>query len=196
MPYPRLMARGRLIIEALDALNIERCLLIGHSMGGAVATAAVSLSPERFVGLALLASLGFRPHRSFRAFNGATMLSLGLRLPWLSGVLLPRLRVQSQQMGFKGHDDVSLMQMVHTVASFSFTQHAKNLQELVLPTLIAWAEDDAFIESAISNELYWRCPDGPRLQFPDGGHNIQKSRAVELAAAITAWLKQIVPSEE
>jgi pimeloyl-ACP methyl ester carboxylesterase len=57
--------------------------------------------------------------------------------------------------------------------------------------MVACARDDPFVEVAISKELYWRCPEGPRLEFPDGGHNIQKSRAVELAAALDAWAQQL-----
>ena len=95
-------------------------------------------------------------------------------------------------MGFKGHDDVALVQMVHSVATLSFAQHEKNLQNLSIPTMVAYATDDPFIEAEISKELYWRCPSGPRLEFPDGGHNIQKSRAVELAAALDAWAQQLI----
>ena len=192
MPYPRLMPRGRLINEALQALAIERCLLIGHSMGGAIACVAVALEPKRYVGLALLASLGLRPHQSFRAFSGATALSIAFRIPAVSGWLLPRLRRDCERMGFKGHDDQALIQMVHTVASFSFPQHAKNVRRLSVPTMVASADDDPLIEQSISQELYWQCPNGPRLAFPDGGHNIQKTRAVELGIALDAWLKQLL----
>jgi pimeloyl-ACP methyl ester carboxylesterase len=195
MPYPRLMARGRFVVEVLEALEVDDALILGHSMGGAIAAAAVSLQPERFLGLGLLASVGFRAHRSFRSFKFATPLSLAMRTPLIKERLLPRVRAESTRVGFKGHDDVALAQMVHTVASFSFAQHAKNLSQLELPTLVAWAEDDRFIEPAISKELYWRCPTGPRLEFPEGGHNIQKSRAVELAAAVTVWAKQLAQAE-
>ena len=32
-------------------------------------------------------------------------------------------------------------------------------------------------------------PAGPRLVFPSGGHNIQKTRAVEIADALVAWAR-------
>jgi pimeloyl-ACP methyl ester carboxylesterase len=195
MPYPRLMARAGYVIEALEALQVEDALILGHSMGGAVAAGAVALQPDRFRGLGLLASVGFRPHRSFRSFRFATPLSLAMRTPLLKNRLMPRVRAESERVGFKGHDDVALAQMIHTVASFSFAQHEKNLTGIELPTLVAWAEDDRFIEPAISKELYWRCPKGPRIEFPEGGHNIQKSRAIELAASVTAWSKQLYDGE-
>jgi pimeloyl-ACP methyl ester carboxylesterase len=191
MPYPRLMARGHFVVEAMEALGVERALILGHSMGGAIAAAAAVIAPERAAGLALLASIGFSPHRSFRSFKFATLLSLAMRTPVIRTKLMPRLRAESARVGFKGHDDVALAEMIHSVASFSFPQHAKNLLQLELPTMVACARDDPFVEVAISKELYWRCPEGPRLEFPDGGHNIQKSRAVELAAALDAWAQQL-----
>jgi len=68
----------------------------------------------------------------------------------------------------------------------NFDRHAENLQTLTVPTLVAWAEDDRLIEPEIFAEQTALCPDGPRLGFDTGGHNIQKTRAVELADALLA----------
>jgi pimeloyl-ACP methyl ester carboxylesterase len=43
-------------------------VLLGHSMGGPVALAAAAHAPERVAGLALIASVGLRPHRLIRQF--------------------------------------------------------------------------------------------------------------------------------
>jgi len=47
-------AYARDVITLLDALNIPRAVLVGHSMGGAVAQQAALDWPERVAGLALL----------------------------------------------------------------------------------------------------------------------------------------------
>ncbi|MBR2961496.1 MAG: alpha/beta hydrolase [Alistipes sp.] len=44
------------VVAMLDALNIERAVLVGHSMGGYVALAAAERHPERLAGLVLLSS--------------------------------------------------------------------------------------------------------------------------------------------
>jgi pimeloyl-ACP methyl ester carboxylesterase len=44
-----------LIVEALDRLGIERFVLVGHSLGGAIATAFALAHPERLAGLVLVA---------------------------------------------------------------------------------------------------------------------------------------------
>lgn len=41
------------VVAVLDALGIERCALVGHSLGGIVGACAVALHPERFTHLVL-----------------------------------------------------------------------------------------------------------------------------------------------
>ena len=49
-----LLARD--VLALLDALNLPRAVLMGHSMGGYVALAAYRRAPERFLALGLIAS--------------------------------------------------------------------------------------------------------------------------------------------
>jgi pimeloyl-ACP methyl ester carboxylesterase len=52
------------------------------------------------------------------------------------------------------------------------------------PTLVAWAMDDPVISMATFRALADAVPPGPRLEFVDGGHNVQKTHAQEIARAI------------
>jgi pimeloyl-ACP methyl ester carboxylesterase len=49
---------------------------------------------------------------------------------------------------------------------------------------VAWSRDDHVLEPSISEELARRMPGSRRLVFEEGGHNLQKTRAPEVAAAI------------
>lgn len=51
----------RLYTKALDQLEIDSCFILGHSLGGALATTIASASPERVRGLLLMAPAGFSP---------------------------------------------------------------------------------------------------------------------------------------
>lgn len=53
----RLSEQARLIAGFIDALALERPLLVGHSLGGAVALATALRYPERIAGLVLLSPL-------------------------------------------------------------------------------------------------------------------------------------------
>ena len=55
-------------------------------------------------------------------------------------------------------------------------------------TLLAYAADDPMIEAEVSAELGLAIPHARVLAFEDGGHNIQKTRAREIAAAIRQLL--------
>ena len=52
------------------------------------------------------------------------------------------------------------------------------------PTLTAFCDDDPFIEPEIQEELGALVPVGPRLRWAEGGHNVQKTHAVEVAEAL------------
>lgn len=52
-----LFAQARMIVDLITALGVERPLLVGHSLGGAIALAAAVNHGEKIGGLALLAPL-------------------------------------------------------------------------------------------------------------------------------------------
>ena len=56
---PSLRAFAEDIARALEELGIDRFVLVGHSLGGGVATALAELMPERVEALVLLAPAGF-----------------------------------------------------------------------------------------------------------------------------------------
>jgi pimeloyl-ACP methyl ester carboxylesterase len=73
------------IAEGLDALDVGRALIVGHSMGGLVALAIAERFPERVSGLVLLAPIAFpeaRPLEHALLAPRATPL-FG---PWLSAL--------------------------------------------------------------------------------------------------------------
>jgi pyruvate dehydrogenase E2 component (dihydrolipoamide acetyltransferase) len=185
-PRPDIDARGAFVAAALEALNIDRCALVGHSMGGAVAVSAAVQAPRRVAALALLASIGLRPHLLLRRMVGRRAVARAVDLPLLRRPLLSLLKVGFRQAGFSGANEAEIAHSMRCVAAADLPLHARNTARLAVPTLAAWAEDDHFIERAIFEEHAAALPAGPRLRWPSGGHNIQKTQAVELAEALVA----------
>lgn len=65
---------AKAVSAALDALALDRIHLVGHSMGGAIATMIALRTPERIASLTLLAPGGFGPeinHRLLRRYAAA-----------------------------------------------------------------------------------------------------------------------------
>lgn len=81
------------VIHLLDALGIRRCVLVGQSIGGAVAMDATARMPDRVAALVLLAPIGFTPVRR---------VELARRLPWLRPPTTPRWIVSYVLRGIYG----------------------------------------------------------------------------------------------
>jgi pimeloyl-ACP methyl ester carboxylesterase len=188
-PGADLASRGRTIAALLDALDLEKAVLVGHSMGGGVATAAARIS-SRVVGLALLASIGIEPHRERRRFH-PRLLARAIRAPILGRAMLPLARIAFQKAGFKIQNATELLHTLDCVAETRFDTHTDNLAAIQVPTFVSWANDDRLIEPEIFAQLSKAAPPGPRLGFDVGGHNIQKTQAVEIADAFLPWLQSL-----
>lgn len=189
---PGIDQRGSFVAGALAALGVERCVLVGHSMGGPAALSAAVQAPERVAALALVASVGLRPHRLLRGFLGLPAFALAVDLPLLAGPTRALLRAAFLQGGFPARTSpAEVAQTLRCLAAVDFAVQQANTAALRVPTLTAWAEDDPFIEAPVMAEHAAALPAGPRLSWPRGGHNVQKSQAVELAAVLVAMARAL-----
>jgi len=190
-PATHVDARGAFVLRALEALNIKRAVVLGHSMGGPVAISAAVQDPARITGLALLASVGVRPHHVLRRMVGRGVLARGVDVPVL-GAVLSRVMFQSlRAVGFPPTMTLpEAAQTLRIVGRLDFAALTHNVRALNTPTLAAYAKDDPFIEPPITQQLWEQLPAGPRLWLEDGGHNIQKGHAVELGQALAAFVEQ------
>lgn len=74
-------AQAALVAEAIDALNLDTPLIVGHSLGGAIAVCLALDFPEKTRGLALLAPLTLPPKAPAKVFAGLNLRSNVVR--WL-----------------------------------------------------------------------------------------------------------------
>lgn len=181
--------RAQYILDFVEGLDLQNVILVGHSMGGALVCEAVLAAPERFSALGFLASVGPKPHfhvPSFLAFSKLCQLEA------LHPLLLPLLRWAYIQMGFsKRLSPMDLLRSTLDAPTISFARHRQNLHQLAqmdLPSLVAWAKDDALISDEIFEHLSHIAPNGPRMRYPNGGHNIQKTHAEDVAKHLLSLL--------
>lgn len=187
-----LPARAADAVAALEAIGevvgFERYAVAGHSMGGGVATGVAALAAERVTSLVLLASIGLRAHERFRDQSGTRSISRMLRTPLLGRLLHPRLQVGFVQAGFPSSTPVQdLVHTMHCLAQVSFTDLSAYAAAVKGPVLVSWAQDDPLVEQPIAEELvaHYRAE---AARFDEGGHNIQKTQAVELAERLAAFV--------
>lgn len=185
-PAATLEGRAAFVTAFLDALDL-RGTVVGHSMSAGVLLHTAVARPERVARLGLLAPIGLRPHvgvrRSFPSLGYAFTQIRALQ--WASR---PLMRWAFPAMGFpKSLSDPAMLHALHCAASLDFAGQRAVAARVIVPCLLAWAEDDHLVEPAIPAELGERLPDGPRLSWSTGGHGIVKSRAVEIAGALRAF---------
>jgi pimeloyl-ACP methyl ester carboxylesterase len=179
--------RARVVRDLADHLGLARFAVLGHSMGGGTALALAAQAPDRVSLLALVASLGLRLHRGL-GLPAAVFRWLGraLSTPGLGHALDPLARGVYRRRRLPV-DELSRDELARQVLCLSAADFGRlrALAARPLPrTLVAYAEDDHMIETEISRELGEALPGARTLAFPSGGHNIQKTRAAELAGAI------------
>lgn len=174
--------RAGFVLAVIDALGLDRPVIVGHSMGGLVAVAAVAQRPQGFRALGLLASPGLRPHPSFRRIPRRTLYAL-THGPWAPR-MFPILQAIFARAGFRNYPVSALVRTVECLHATSMEAHAARLRALTLPTLAAWCEDDPLIAPPILAELAAALPPGPRLVWPRGGHVPQKTHAADVAAGL------------
>lgn len=73
-----LTVQADVVAGMIDALGLGKPLIVGHSLGGAVALATALRHPDKVAGLALVAPLTHMPTETSKAFA-----ALGISWPWL-----------------------------------------------------------------------------------------------------------------
>ena len=83
--------------ELLDMLGVDRCVLVGQSIGGAVALDAASSMPRRVAAVVLLASIGFTPVRRVQLARVFSWIHPSTTPRWIVSLVLRRI------YGTRGH---------------------------------------------------------------------------------------------
>ena len=187
-PATDIAGRADYVADCVEALDLRDVLLLGHSMGGGLAGMASLRLGDRVRALGLVCSIGPTPHPGVRGKKMQVSAALQRR-PWVGWPLRAVMPKAFELLGFPRR--WSLEQLMHTIdcaAALDFDSWAGAIDRLTVPTLVAWSDDDPLIPTDISLALAERAPEGPRLSFSSGGHNLQKFQAIELAAGIHGLL--------
>lgn len=184
--------RGDAVLRLADHLGLGEFAVVGHSMGGATALHLAAHHRQRVRALVLVASMALRAHRGLGMNPWAFgLLARVMRTPGLGRFLLPSLRERYKRRRFPGADEMGPRDFAlqfEAVSAGDFGAMRRAVASPLPPTLVAYADDDALVEPAVSRELAAALPEARVLRFAEGGHNIQKTRAAELAVAILELL--------
>lgn len=160
LAWPRIGGAGvaaRAVRGTLEALEIPRAHLVGHSMGGATAALVALKAPERVASLTLLAPGGFGPEinhallRRYAAARDADTLGLLLEQFVGPGLALPPLVVrQAADQRVRPGVTETLMEIVESLLDGTVQQvlPVAELAGLGLPVRLVWGTSDRVLPVA------------------------------------------------
>ncbi|PWC33940.1 alpha/beta fold hydrolase [Azospirillum sp. TSO35-2] len=181
------------LVGFLDALELQRVHLVGHSMGGYVARELARLAPERVVSLTLLASAGLGTpfdlgflRRAIAPADVAEGRACAERLFAGPSPLIPRF---GEVLHAQGADPVRRAALERIIA-VSFDPHAAggppvDWGDYRLPIQVLWGRDDRIIPLPPPDRLP---PGAPFRIFDNAGHLPHIEAASPVTAAIRTFL--------
>jgi pimeloyl-ACP methyl ester carboxylesterase len=200
---PRISAYAEDVVAGLEGLGIERCTLIGHSFGGAVAAAAAERS-ARIQSLILLAPAGF----------GHIFLAEAMTLPGVIDVaelmlpfaLISPLTVTAAYTTFVAHNRLPTLELMTRLRRRAFSS-ARGVRAATLAIAHAgrcprgfahrpvafggavaalWGEHDALVPVHHARAVRRALPQAHVEVWSRMGHHPQRERPDELATFIEA----------
>ena len=203
-PYDN-AAYARLAIALMDSLRLTDVVLVGHSMGGAIAAQVAIEYPPRVRGLVLVGSagLGAREPLLFRVARWPVLGPAALALRG-RGFTARLLRSTYFDPGKVTEADVD--QYYAPVAQpeygralrgvlqqFRFTALEGRLDRIAVPTLVLWGEEDRWVPMKLGRALAAGITRSAFVSVPRAGHSVQEEAPDEVNHLVIRFLKDGLP---
>jgi pimeloyl-ACP methyl ester carboxylesterase len=174
-----LEAQARLVLHSMDALSIERAVLIGHSMGGDVVARAAAMAPDRVEKLVLVATAPGYP------------IWLTPRVPWGKPMLRAFAKLARRNARRNLFYDPKSVDLDAILAEYERPAHIYGSlntvwemwddvrkqprldhSRLTMPVLILWAEKERVLmfDQRLLRWLRQRLPHAEVVTIPRTGH--------------------------
>ena len=188
------------LLRLMDALQLERVHLVGHSTGGAIGQHIALRAKERLASLVLSASWAgptplflqtFHTRRDILINSGPlNYLMVGTLLATPTWYLHDRFKdthsfFETRIAEFPGLE-IELGRL-NAVMSHDLRHR---LSEIRVPTLVIGARDDQLTPSTMSEELAQRIADARLCLLREGGHFCPQTVTTEYNAAVLGFLRE------
>lgn len=203
----RLRDQAEIVKAFIESKNLTNVILVGHSMGGAVALLThFELPPGTVKGLILLGTAAYGQQLpNFFHF---------LRTPVLNQVvpaLLPTRLVVKQVLRRVLSDQSKVTEaMIQQYVSYLKTPNAyyaaretakqivpDNVDEIIdrtihleIPVLIIWGEEDKILALSSGQRLHYDIKGSEFVIIPEAGHNVHEDKPAETIQAMEGFLRR------
>ncbi|HTT27234.1 MAG TPA: alpha/beta hydrolase [Solirubrobacteraceae bacterium] len=168
--------------DVLDALGIERTVLVGHSLGGWLAATVAARFPDRVSVLVLGAPYGMDvpEHRgaNLLALSPAARVAALTNDPSIFDGRFP----SGPDPAFEAARDRELQAVMRVMPGPHDPELAGILPQISAPTLLLWGEDDKINPAGHAEDWQRGIPQTSLRTFPGTGHLLFHERADAVAA--------------
>lgn len=201
-------------LHFMDKFGIDRAVLVGNSMGGAIAAKAAMVHPERVAGLVLVDAAGFGKELAWwlRLRTLVNIRPSGTPPPWLTNIGLRAIfddpaRISDELLAM-------LMQVEQDEESIHTARRVLNigvdwrglkpymLQEIrdaahhiTTPTLIVWGKQDQVVPVRHAFTARKLIPNARLHLFDRCGHTPQLEYPAQFNALVREFVQQTLPTE-
>lgn len=205
-------AQARLIAGLLDQLKIERCIVVGHSLGGAVAAALGLEAHDKVKGLVFIAPATHPwPGGVNWYYSVAALPVIGHLFCWtLTLPVAERLATRSLERVFEpssvptGYVEEIRLPLLFRPESFRANaqdvahlkshvrEQSADYEKLDQPTVVVTGTDDTVVWPSIHSEgLVRDLPNARLVVLENAGHMPHHTHGAEIAAEIDVLIQQV-----
>ncbi|RMF79585.1 MAG: alpha/beta fold hydrolase [Chloroflexi bacterium] len=180
------------IIALLDALKLERAIVAGHSMGGAIAQTLAVNHPDRLRGMILIgtgAKLGVHPDL-LKALKAMTGEALDIIMDWYWGGDLGEIE-QIRRLTRKRLAAISPRVIAGDYAAANNFDIRDHLHRIKTPTLIIGGTADKMTPFKYSEYLHEHIANSTLVKIEGGGHMMMLEQPKAVADAVQRWLSAL-----
>ncbi len=198
-------AYARLVVALLDSLNLPSAVLVGHSMGGAIAAEVALRYPARVRGLMLIDAAGFGVRwpgmLKVGRWPGAGGVATAIRGRWVTERLVRFMYAEPRKVTEQDVDQYYApvlepgygRALRGVLREFRFDTLVGRLGAVAAPTLVVWGAEDRLIPVRDGSRLAAELPRGVFVVVARTGHAAAEESPDEVNKLLISFLKEGLP---
>jgi pimeloyl-ACP methyl ester carboxylesterase len=198
-------AYARLVVALLDSLHVPSAVLVGHSMGGAIAAEVALRYPARVRGLVLIDAAGFGVRwpamLKVGRWRGAGGVATAIRGRWVTERLLRFMYDDPRKVTEQDVDQYYApvpepgygRALGAVLQEFRFDTLVGRLGTVAAPTLVVWGAEDRLIPVRDGSRLAAELPRSVFVVIPRTGHAAPDESPDEVNELLISFLKEGLP---